>query len=295
MPSLDTILRSIKGEIIKLGFKTGLLSTNRQPLAKPESERPQLIVSLTSYGRRVANVAPYAIMSMMRQTYLPDKIVLWLDNVNWNDGNLPNRLKALQQKGLTIRYCDDLRSYKKLVPALSEYPDDLIFTVDDDIYYPKDTLQIVMKEYHRNPNRIYGIRGYIPEIGSDGHIKPYNTWKLFTTERIGLNLFLTGGAGCLYQRKLLHHDVVNSDIFMKKCPLADDIWFFFMEQLIATERKIVKTSHRDIIPIDAFYQHFHRGASLAQTNCGQDQNDTQIANLMEHYGLTDKNIINHKQ
>ena len=55
---------------------------------------------MTSYGRRVAAVLPYTIISLLRQTYKPDRIVLWLDDEHWNDNNLPALLKRLKAHAL---------------------------------------------------------------------------------------------------------------------------------------------------------------------------------------------------
>ena len=64
--------------------------------------KEKVIVSLTSYGRRVGEILPFTVISLLRQTYKPDLVLLWLDDEHWNDGNLPFILKRLKKKGLTI-------------------------------------------------------------------------------------------------------------------------------------------------------------------------------------------------
>ena len=104
-------------------------------------DETDVIVSLTSYGKRVTDSVPYAIFSIFTQSVLPNRIVLWLDNDNWNDNNLPYLLKRIQKSGLEIYYCDDIRSYKKLIPALRKFPNNPIITIDDDFYYNKDFIK----------------------------------------------------------------------------------------------------------------------------------------------------------
>ena len=60
----------------------------------------KLIVSMTSYGRRVEkSVVYYSLVSILRQTVKPDRIILCLDGIKWNDENLPKKLVSLKKKG----------------------------------------------------------------------------------------------------------------------------------------------------------------------------------------------------
>lgn len=72
----------------------------------------EIIISLTSYGRRVKNnIVYYTIVSLLNQTYKPSRIILWLDH-SWNDQNIPKKIRDLKNYGLEIRYYNDIRSYK---------------------------------------------------------------------------------------------------------------------------------------------------------------------------------------
>ena len=44
-------------------------------------------------------------------------------------------------RGLEIRECDNLRSFKKLVPALQTFPNAFIVTADDDLYFAPNWLE----------------------------------------------------------------------------------------------------------------------------------------------------------
>ena len=77
---------------------------------------------------------------------------------------------------------------------------------------------------------------------------------------------------------------------MSLSPKADDVWFYFMEKLAKTECYVLPYDGQVIIPLDAFFQHFHKGASLASLNCRESQNDVQIRNVMKHYNLTDSDL-----
>lgn len=289
MNRIKILFLALLGEITKfachLGFypiKYALNTTNKRSC--------QVVVSLTSYGRRVSAVLPYTIVSLLRQTYKPDVVVLWLDYDNWNDDNLPKSLKKLQKKGLTIRYCEDLKSYKKLIPALETYPDALIITVDDDIYYKRNMVERLVKAYEDDSRFIYSHRAHEIKFAPNGDLLPYNSWEEEISGFSGRFVFPTSGGGCLYKRQLLYKDICNKELFMNLAPKADDVWFYFMEVMQNTSCKVLPYKGYIYIPLDAFYQHFHQGSSLASTNCNELQNDVQIKAVMEYYGLMAKDL-----
>ena len=112
-----------------------------------------IVVSLTTYGRRVHDVY-LTIESLMEQTLKANRILLFLDN-GFRSTPLPITLKKLEERGLEIHFCKDIRSYTKLIPALMMCPDDAIVTVDDDMsffcYHKKgqQTAQTGGKEHER--------------------------------------------------------------------------------------------------------------------------------------------------
>ena len=105
----------------------------KKPLVSLESDaHPHVVVTLTSYGRRVGTTVIHVLKSLLLQSRRPDRIILWLDNINFSHEKLPARLARFCSKyGIEIRFCEDIRSYKKLVPALQLCPNDILVTVDD--------------------------------------------------------------------------------------------------------------------------------------------------------------------
>ena len=59
-----------------------------------------IVVSLTSYGKRVGDALPYMLYSICTQTVLPHKVVVYLDRDHWNDETLPPLLKEMQRVGV---------------------------------------------------------------------------------------------------------------------------------------------------------------------------------------------------
>lgn len=292
---LKILIESCVGELIKLGYR--IYTPDFKPINRNRNKgEARVIISLTSYGRRVNDVLAFSIYSLLSQTYRPDEIVLWLDNDNWDDEKLPSRLARLKEKGLlTVRYCEDLRSFKKLVPALEAYPDDIIITVDDDLYCRWDMVERLVEAYKQNPGCIITHRAHRPHIEGN-QFAEYDKWDdSISNESHGL-VFPTGGAGCLYKKEYLYKDICRKDLFMRLTPLADDVWFYFMGVLNGTKQIVLKRKGFVYIAMDNFYQYFHSHSSLASINCHENQNDVQIKNMMEHYSLEirDGKIVNKK-
>lgn len=285
---IKILFSAIIGEVVKLRYRVCTPSF-KHALNQDSLRQEKLIVSLTSYGRRVHDVLPFALYSLLSQRYKPDAIVVWLDET-WNDDRLPRRIKKLQEEGVVkVCYCRDIRSYKKLIPALKAYPEDLIVTFDDDLYYRRDLLLRIMDAHLKYPDTVITHRAHRVGYTDDG-IAKYDTWEQCISDKSGNDVFPTGGAGCLYKREWLHQDVAREDIFMKICPLADDVWFFFMELLKGTERRVLKRNKYVYIPLDDFYQYFHQHSSLASVNEQENMNDKQIKNVMDYYGLVARDI-----
>ena len=193
-----------------------------------EKRNPQLIVSLTTFPARI-NQVHLTINTLLRQNTKPDRVVLWLAEEQFPDKILPENLTKLIDLGLEIRYCEDIRSYKKLVPSLREFPEDIIVTADDDMYYKEDWLDGLYNAYLENPDNIYTRRGCRAKI-TDGKIqilKPrsYNFDYDFPTD---CNNLLMGGSGTLYPPHCLHNDIFNIEQIKTLIPTHDDIYFWIM-------------------------------------------------------------------
>src|SRR5579864_6248399 len=90
-----------------------------------------LVVSLTSYPPRFPTVA-LTLRCLLTQSIKPDHVILWIAHAD--EARLPPEVLALRALGLEIRSTEDLRSFKKIVPALRDFPDAFIVTADDDVY-----------------------------------------------------------------------------------------------------------------------------------------------------------------
>ena len=245
----------------------------------------QVMISVTSFPARIHEVK-YTIYSLLKQTYKPDRVVLWLgeDQFPNQEADLPADLLKLKENGLTISFVKDLKSFKKLIPALQSGISFLIVTVDDDIYYPKFLLKKLIQEHHAHPDCIIAYRAH--RIRFEGkQIRPYAQWEFATNDRTHtpsyLNFF-TGVGGVLYDAKLLYKDILREDLFMKYCPRADDVWFNAMAVLQGTKTKIVKGGAYPLQYVNP--ENEEEGINtLSSYNNGQGENDLQIQAVLKHY------------
>ena len=257
----------------------------------PRSEK--VIVSLTSYKPRI-NIVKYTIYSLLNQSLPPDKLVLWLDEDSFpqREENLPQDLLALRDFGLTIDWCENLRPYKKLIPALEKYPDDIIVTADDDIFYQPDWLKILYDAHLENPDCVIAHRAHRIRLDKQGNLFPYASWQFKVKPAISSNPqqcgnFFTGGAGALYKKNFFHADILNRELFLELTPLADDIWFWAMTVLNDTKIVITNSTQKTLIYLDADLE--RDGETLWREN--KTRNDIYLNQIMEKYPVLLEKLI----
>lgn len=207
---------------------------------------PRIIVSLTSYPARIALVHK-GITTLLQQTMKPDKVILWLAREQFPNGikDLPKELLMLQKSGLTISWCNDIRSYKKLIPALKEYPEDIIVTADDDAYYPKNWLELLYASCITEQNTFIHCHRITRIYKVDDEWRNISAGKFPYPQPTYLHK-LVGLGGVLYPPHVLHEDVLDENKFMTLAPTNDDIWFWLMAVLAGT--RIVSIPNANPIP-----------------------------------------------
>jgi glycosyltransferase involved in cell wall biosynthesis len=250
---------------------SGVATTLRNPL---------LIVSLTSYPQRMKTIH-FTLHTLLNQSIKPDKIVLWLAKEQFSRGekDVPRKVRRLKKYGLSIEWCNDIRSYKKLIPSLKAYPNDIIVTADDDIYYPNNWLQLLYNSYLNNKNLVHCHRAHKIHLDANNSILPYKDWDRQTEDRASSFLiFLTGGGGVLYPPNTLNSAVVKDSLFLKLTPDADDIWFWAMAVLNETKIQVVENNISKIIVINETQE-----SGLWRSVNISGENDTKFNNILSHF------------
>lgn len=251
-----------------------------------DKRSPKLIVSLTSFPERITEIH-FTLYSLLNQSTKPDELILWLAREQFPNGeaDIPPIVLNMQKNGLTIKWCDDLRSYKKLIPTLKEYPDDIIVVVDDDIYYPAKWLEKLYRQHLKTPKDVIGHRGHRIVLDPSGHPVSYRKWHKNRTLKQGsfLNM-MTGCGGVLYPPHSLHPDACNIKLFQKLAPYADDIWFWAMTVLNNVKIRNFRGRFRKVLLVNPEREmRVTNELTLAKLNIDNDGNSRQMADIIAHY------------
>lgn len=238
------------------------------------------IVSLTSFPARI-NLVWISIECILRQTFKPDMIILWLSKDQFEGKILPENLLELQKRGLTIKFCNgDLKAHKKYLYSMRDFPDCNIITLDDDLYYDEYLLERVVQLHSQNPDYICANRAHQMKI-SDGKIVPYKNWKRrITTEHPSHLNFSTGGAGTLYPPNFLVDTTFNEKLIKELCLNADDVWLKVMS--ILSNKKVItnKFYSKNLISISKTQR-----VKLVTHNVQSGGNDVQLNTLIEYFKI----------
>ena len=275
--NLKTIAKALVKPVYMVGL--GAWTTMRMAFVKPGKKHAlphKLVVSLTSYPKRF-DVLHLTIKSILAQDIAADAVILWLARDDLDQ--LPRNIWQLEARGLTIRVTEDLRSYKKIIPALAEFGEAIIVTADDDVYYPRHWLRTFCEAYRPGEREVLCYRAHRIAFGENG-LAPYADWtfEISDTEP-GADVFFTGVGGVLYPPGIFHGDVTNRERLMELCPSTDDVWLNWMARLGGA--RIRKVGPR---------QRFHewggsQAVALQNTNrFGMSGNDQQLANIIRAYG-----------
>ena len=116
--------------------------------------KKKIIISMTTIPCRKKRLEEN-LPSILNQSYKFNKLVINIDdNLTKEDYLFYNSLKKLDKR-IKINKADaKWRSCNKLLPTLKLYPEDIIITIDDDIYYPVDSIKYLVEEYKKNPECI---------------------------------------------------------------------------------------------------------------------------------------------
>lgn len=238
----------------------------------------EVIVSFTSFPARISFVSQ-VVDSMAMQTKKPDRVILNLAKPQFPNGeaDLPEKLIEQKNNGLVeIAWRDeDIRSHKKYFYVMQENPESIVITIDDDLEYKNDMISTLYYSYLCYPEYVSAMRVHIVALNEkEKKIFKYYLWpKEFRDKALVVSeqFFATSGAGTLFPPHSLDKRAFNKDKILELCPLADDVWLYFMLALNNTPCVCASIS---------FYLRAIEGCeesqSLFEKNVAEGQNDVQI-------------------
>lgn len=284
-PVLDKLMNRVlvrsSNILLPIWFKlTSLFKKGK--LLKNEKNKPELIVSLTTFPARIDKVW-LTIETIMRQEQLPDKIILWLYKGEFKDKmTLPKNLLRLVKRGLTIEFCEqNLMPHNKYFFSMKNNPEANIITIDDDIIYPPDLIKKLWHYHIKFKDSI--ISTFSRKINiANGEILLYRKWPIINiSSGPSYNILTMGVGGSFYPSKSLHPDVYEIKNLKNMALKADDLWLKIMSIKNGTKVVCITGEYKKpFIPILR-----KNNVRLMDHNIGDNNNDKVFKSLTKFYNI----------
>lgn len=128
----------------------------------------RVIVSMTSFPKRIGNVG-LTVFSILQGTKTPDLIICNLAESEFpnKEQSIPDDLALMARAGKVILNWlpYNTKQFKKIIPTMEQYPDDVIISIDDDLIYPKDFVETMINDYVRHGRKFPITAGHYIDHG----------------------------------------------------------------------------------------------------------------------------------
>ena len=214
------------------------------------AKKNTVIVTLTSYGPRLGNL-PIVLDTIYRQTVPPDLVVL---NLAHNEIVPTEVLNYLSERNVEINRVEDTKVYKKLIPTLKKYPDDVVISIDDDWLYPNGMIADFLEIHREYPNNPISGNGFI-----------YSE--------------MICHCGCASLTKAEYFGSYLNDIsdVIPNCPCDDIVYTYFAN----------KAGHPYIVTNEKYFTNmtpFNGDNGYSETIAGEQQIEISFSFLIQKYG-----------
>ncbi len=260
---------------------------------KRNNDASDIVISLTTHGKRLEESAPYGIYSLFTQTVLPNRIVINVNQDVWNEDNLPYLIKRLMKSGLEVNFCKDIRSHTKFIPTLRLYPNNPIITVDDDMCYEEHMIEELVTAYNNSDQKtIFCRQGVLPKKKNGKYI-PYMQWDdTIYFRHVDINGFSNpvspyGVHGIIYPPHIFDDEIFKDEIFLKLAPHTDDIWFWLMEVRAGVKAQVIQGTRTQEDGSVSLLEYLEEAESTALyfQNCFNGRNDKEMYALLDYYQM----------
>lgn len=193
-------------------------------------------VNLTTTYQRL-HLCRIALTSLLLQTRLPDRIHLWVSRESYlrdrgiaDTGALEELLDALpaaHRERVQIRWVSNTGPYRKLIPMLREAgAEDVLVTADDDIFYGRDWLKLLLKNFEQAGGQPVAARVRKKAFNFLGGKTSYLYWNVITEASVVADDFvITFGGGAVLTASMFRAEDIVSEAYLDMSPTADDLWY----------------------------------------------------------------------
>lgn len=138
--------------IARLREELGDVEANKVVVKYYAMKPKNVIVSMTTIPARKKRLLQN-LPAILGQSYKFSKLVINIDdNLTDDDYEFYESLKEKDERIIINKAEAKWRSCNKLLPTINMFPDDIIITVDDDVYYPIDCVKYLVDGYKKNAN-----------------------------------------------------------------------------------------------------------------------------------------------
>lgn len=224
------------------------------------SKTPRVIVSFTSYPKRISSVASCAV-TLLRQTLQADEVMLWLSRSDFPNGaeDLPESLVDLESRGLKICWTDESYGcHDKYYWAMKRFSQDIIITADDDVLYPPTFIQGLIETHYAHSESVVAYRTHRIFKSSQSELAPYSDWGFEQTDYLDsprVDLLPTGVGGVLYPPFWATDDLYNMDVIGGCLSRADDLWLYIHGRMIGSTVVSIGSGAFPLVYIDGTQEH----------------------------------------
>lgn len=255
---------------------------------KTSKRAPNIIVSLTTIPTRLVAVE-HTLRSIIAGELLPEAVCIYVDEKTYkiikSESAFIERLIELEF--VRMFEVEDVRSYKKFIFSVLDYPDKDIVICDDDVLYPKYWLSALLaaQAKYDSANTIICHRAHQVIFEESGEISPYKLWpKEVSTDNAASILFPTGTGGILYPAHAMPPLTYDKSAFSQVAPTADDVWFWLCAISVGCNFKVtdIPFKHTDFLEIPD-----SQVVNLWSINVNQSANDTQLMKSLNFFWSRD--------
>lgn len=227
--SLRRLVRGTRraGRHLRARAETPFLALRNAWSQAPVTGTAPVVVSLTSYGQRLATVH-LAIESIGRGSVRPRRLLLWVEDPRVA-ASPPAALARLQARGLELRLSGGFGPHTKYYPYVASRPRHTLplVTADDDILYPRHWLRSLLRSYAVWPDTVSCHWANRMAV-TGGTIGPYRSWTPLRTDGKRRDSLALGVSGVLYPPRMLDRLAAEGTSFLERSPTADDIWLHWV-------------------------------------------------------------------
>lgn len=196
-----------------------------------------IVISMTSYGERLKTL--HTRLNWIK--YVPVLFNLYVGDTEVLEQDLLEFFNTTKNARLHI--VKDIGPLTKSYYALQDFPDDVVFLIDDDNYYTSQWIKFAIDSYMQH-SRTYNdcVIGLVARkiINTpDNHFEIMKYGKCQNDYQKSLNHFtghakplcpsfrniiLSGGPGSFLNIRQVHSDFFNIDLYQSICKSHDEMW-----------------------------------------------------------------------